>query len=109
MPWVYLITTHDTRGNSHGINRDEVWTVTRHQLFDTDEEAHDYILNKSPIFTDLPLFTEKLTPEQKLKFTEEFCFTNPMYYKYRRLFIGKPDTREMKKSLEEDGVNFIKI
>lgn len=110
MVWVYLVTTHDTFGNSHAINRDEVWTFKKHRQFDTLEEAEQYVLDKSVQMTEMVRFyayDTAMTEADKTAFKREFCFTDDKYMTYRRLFIGTQDIPKLKQALRDNGVKVI--
>lgn len=69
--------------------RDETWYVRKVQSWATIEQARQYVRDQSRIHTELPRFLISLaSEEEKARFIEEFCFDNPLYLSYRRLFVG---------------------
>lgn len=101
---VYKIDTFPIANNSYCVGREESWVLKEDVKFDTIEDARSYIIDKSFIFTDLPLFLVDLPTEKRDDFIEEFCFSDK-YLHYQRFFIGKPNVKKIKNALADQGVN----
>ena len=80
---VYKIQISDTFGNSHATNRDETWYVKKDKTFDTEEEAKEYIIDRTRLFVpELSSFLYILNDdEDKHDFCDKFCFTDDMPFK----------------------------
>jgi len=103
---IYKISTYSIPDNSYKINRDENWIITKVDIHPNSlEEAKNYVIEQSIIFSDLAIFTHNIQDvNDKNKFINEFCFTNDVYLKYRRFFIGYPPIKLIKNALIRDGV-----
>ena len=88
MTTVYKIQVSDTFGNSHTTNRDETLYVKKDKIFHTDEEAIEYIIDRTRLFIpELSYFLVDIKDdEEKLDFCNRFCFTDDMFMTRRRLF-----------------------
>ncbi len=106
---IYRIDIVEVEGNHFSLGRDESWTVREDRTFDNEQDAKNYILDRSKIFTDCvllvqPLIARGASNEEKQKFYNGFCFDDDTYIKYRRFFIGKPPIEDIKAALKNDGV-----
>jgi len=103
---VYKIQISDTFGNSHATNRDETWYVKKDKTFDTEEEAKEYIIDRTRLFVpELSSFLYILNDdEDKHDFCDKFCFTDERYMTKRRYFIGPPDLKKMKALLIKERI-----
>lgn len=94
---VYRIDTFD--GSNHfKTNRHENWIVRKDSAFITDQEARDYIIEKSRVHCDW---------QQVSKNLDDFCFSKK-YLIHQRFFIGEPPLDDIKDALERHGVKIIK-
>jgi hypothetical protein len=105
---VYRIDEFPNQDNSYAVGRTETWVSKPDCRFPTIHEAHEYIFKMTvvhvPYFTELAL---GLAPQQRADFLTEFCFTNDLYLKYRRFFIGAPPLSAMRKALSTEGVKIM--
>lgn len=105
---VYKIDTYHIQNNSHKIDRDESWIERKDKSFMTEDEAKDHIRAMSLIHTNLVTFftsgMKLVDLDERERITEEFCFNNPKYLRYRRYFIGRVPKKEIKKALKDDGI-----
>ena len=105
MPVVYKISTSDTHGNYHQINRDETWFIHQDKQFDSKEEAKEYIRKKTRLFIPkLTICLINLPEEKKHSFCDKFCFTDDRYITHRRYFLGYPNLNNIKQHLKKSGV-----
>jgi hypothetical protein len=105
---VYQLRVYPCEDNRYAVGRQETWQLARSRTFDNKEDATEYIFNSTiihvPEFTNLAL---GLTGDQRLAFAQAFCFDDERYLKYRRFFLGKPDFRALRSSLEQEGVKVL--
>lgn len=113
---VYKIQIFNEGSNAYGVARDERWELKLDTTFDNLVEAKEYIRQQSRQSTNLCNFLQQLreTKEEDRKITEvqfidDFCFNDDKYLKYRRFFIGQPDTKLLFKELKNDGIVVKKI
>jgi hypothetical protein len=105
---VFSLTPSLTQDNRYTTGRTETWTSKPDKAFPTFIEATDYIYNMTRIH--VPYFSELargFDDEKRQSFLHEFCFTNDMYLKYRRFFIGSPPLKEIKLALQEEGIHTV--
>jgi hypothetical protein len=95
---VYSITKSDTHSNSYKTNRDETWIFRICRKFESIEEAEKYVIQMS-----LKDIVRYKCPTNDA-FNRSFCFTDDKYISERTYFIGKPDKKKIKQSLQNDGV-----
>jgi hypothetical protein len=103
MTHVYRITTWDTHGNSHGVNRDETWSISRDKTFMSDDDALKYVRDKN---MELPYFVN-LTYGIGGVALDEFYngfMNDPRYTHHCRWFVGKPPMDKIRAGLASDGV-----
>jgi hypothetical protein len=107
---------YEEGSNAYSVGRSERWELKVEATCNHIEEAQNYVRDYSRQYTILPNFLqqwrETAAEDRKLteaELIEEFCFTNPTYEKYRRLFINKPDTNNIKKMLQQEGIQVINI
>ena len=103
---VYRIQTFTVPKNSHKINRDETWAITKNKSFKTTKQAEYYIREQSIKHTDFLIFAQDLSEKERDLFKDEFCFNNDQYLRYRRYFIGPPPLEAIKATLGKDGIRY---
>lgn len=102
---VYRIQTFEVPDNAHKTGRTENWVVQLAQHFETETEAKLFICEKSRSGTFLPnLLIDCKTEAVREAFTNEFCFDNDLYLRYRRYFIGFPPLNAIRAQLTRDGI-----
>lgn len=113
---VYRIQTFSAGKNSHYIDREESWVLKKDKTFETEQEAKQYIRERSMVHTDLALFTTDIADaDRKRTFVNDFCFDDDKYYHLRRFFLCTDESEaiaiegKMKRELEKDGVRFVKM
>lgn len=100
---VYRIDRVDAKGNSHGINRDEIWSIVLDQTFPTEKDARDYVItmNRKHCTYDL-----SIQYSENDEFIAERC-TSPHWCHRQRYFIGRPDINRIRAQLQADGVTVL--
>jgi hypothetical protein len=89
--------------NSHGVDRDEIWLITKDRAYDTENEAIEYVIAESrklPYYINL---IQSLNKDQEEKFIYEFCF-GEKYYHHNRYFLGRPSIKKLEKGIKNDGI-----
>ena len=104
---IYCIYTFQNSDNSYTVSRDENWVPRLVTNLLTLAEAKQYVIEKSRLVTDLPLFLVNMDNSKKDAFIEQFCFDDDKYLKYRRFFIGYPPIDKIKDALKKDGVKIL--
>jgi hypothetical protein len=107
---VYRIHIYSEGSNSYALARSEQWIVKLDCECEDEEDARQYIKENSLRYTVLPNFLQqwKETTEKDLtqdELIEQFCFTNDLYLKHRRLFINQPDLKAIELALQYDGIS----
>src|SRR5665647_841552 len=111
---IYRIKEFSEGSNSHTVARTERWEIIKETECNSDREAKEYIREYSKQYTILPNFIQQWreTKQEDRTVTleeliDQFCFTNDTYLKYRRLFINKPDVKQLAKELTKDGTKIV--
>jgi hypothetical protein len=104
---VYRLRTLGMGTNAYGVARDEQWRFEKDKKFDDPNEAQQYIIEQSRLHTELPRFLVDVSDVDKNDFIWQFCFSNDVYLKYRRFFLGKPPVLQMEKALKTDGIQVV--
>ena len=103
---IYKIETFDAKSNGYSIGiREENWCVRLDCEIDNLDEAKEYVIQKNIQRSDLPLYLYNLSPTEKSKFIDEFCFSDdPMWVCKRRYFLGQVNKELIFKGLKNDGI-----
>lgn len=96
---VYRIDKVDTYGNSHGVNRDETWSLEKDKTFNSEEEATEYVIAMNRRFCSYDLGIIGASDELiSLRCTgRKWCHK-------QRYFLEKPDIKLIRKKLEDSGI-----
>ena len=88
---IYRIDVSSAENNKYGIDRSESWVVKKDRVFETEEEAKEYVREKSRVHTDMVVLmgTHCDGEEAKVKAVNDFCFDDDKYMPYRRFFLHK--------------------
>jgi hypothetical protein len=105
---VYKISTYSVPDNRFGVGRTEDWEEKCVATFAIEKEANDYIRKESLKCTTIMNYLIGLPRHKWPSFVDEFCFTNDLYFPYRRLFVGPIDKSKMKVALKTLGIQMIK-
>lgn len=100
---VYRIDKVDTYGNSHGVNRDETWSVVLDKTFTNKEEALNYIIHMNRKWCRYELGTLYTNNQE---FIAERC-TDIKWCHKQRYFLGRPNLKLIREYLNKDGVTTI--
>lgn len=98
---VYRIDKVDTFGNSHGVNRDETWSVVLDKTFATEDDARDYVIEMNHKLCGYDLGILYTTTKE---FIMERC-TDIKWCHKQRYFIGRPNIKLIRENLTKDGVS----
>jgi len=114
MPYqVYRIDTYSASKNSHHVDRSESWVARKDKAFSTEEDAKQYIRERSLIHTELVNFLTKgmkmVEGDEREKIIDAFCFSDDKFMKYRRFFLGLVPVKAVIEALKKDGVEVIKV
>ena len=104
---VYRLRTLGMGSNAYGVARNEQWRFEKDKRFYNLAEAQQYIIEQSRLHTELPRFLVDVSHVDKNDFIWQFCFSNDMYLKYRRFFLGYPPVKEIEKVLKADGIQVV--
>lgn len=102
---VFRINTYPVEKNWFNVGRDESWTVLQDKSFGTEEEAKQYIRDKSLIHTDVcnRLLSSK-DQDERNHLLDQYLFYDDRFLGFRRFFIGPPDLKKIALALRKDGV-----
>jgi len=100
---VYQLRDFGMRGNSHNVDRAEMWEIQKYKEFEFEEDARECVIVENMKHTELP---QKLWKYESCKETliDRFCFTDDAFYCDRRFFLGKPDMEKMETALNSRGI-----
>lgn len=101
---VYRIDKTPTRGNSHGVNRDETWGVELDAAFVTVEEARDYVVKMNHRHCGYELGVLYSIDKQAIF---DRCI-NPKWCHVQRYFVGRPNIDMISERLQKDRVSVIR-
>ena len=99
--------------NEYGITRNERWEIKEDESFESEEDAKDYICERSRQHTILPNVLqqwretkeEHKTLKSEQEVVDDFCFnTQDRYYSDRRYFLGPPNLKKLNIKLKEKGI-----
>ena len=100
MTQVYRIDKTNTSGNSHGVNRDETWSVSKDNIFASYEDAMSYIImmNKRLCGYELGILYSYDPEIIAYRCTDiEWCHK-------QRYFIGYPNLKLINEKLKHEGI-----
>lgn len=105
---VYRIENQHLSDNSYFIDRSEYWICKLDNIFDSEDNAKEYILENNKKFSDMILMGFHIKDDNKrIEFYNKFCFDDEYQY-IRKYFLGKPNIDIIKKQLTANGIKFIK-
>jgi hypothetical protein len=108
---VYRIQVFDVQSNKYSVGREESWTLKQDKVFDNEQEAREYVLDKNRIHSDMVrlgahLIMQKNDAELQ-KYYEDFCFNDDRYLRHRRYFLGKPSANKIREQLRQNGIRVL--
>ena len=105
---VFRLQVFPCEDNRYGVGRAETLQLQRDKVFATESEAVEHIYNSTVIHVpEFGNLAYGLQGEQRVAFAQAFCFDDDRYLKYRRFFLGIPDTKAMGKAYKSEGVRVV--
>lgn len=117
---VWQIVNKKMENNKYVIDREEHWHTVKIAEYKTEAEAKQCVIDNTLVhhstshinnlvwaleksLADYYNDTAQMLLEKKQMFYNEFCFTNEKYLQYRRFFVGKPSTKDIRAIVESSG------
>lgn len=103
MTQVYRVDKIAARGNSHAINREEVWSVVSDLTFATEDEAKGYVVAMNRKHCGYELGIQHSMNEEGIAAR---CL-DPAWSHHQKYFMNRPDIKQMQEQLRQDGITVL--
>ena len=105
MTQVYYLEKYPITSNAYTISRSEQWEFIKDRIFDSIEEAKQYIRDKTKTNPEFVIYSHGFDNEKKLELLEKFCFTDNYVHKIR--YFLEPCKEKIIEKLEKDGIKIV--
>jgi hypothetical protein len=95
---VYRVDKVPAHGNSHAVNREEIWSVVLDRTFSTEPEARDYIITMNRKHCGYELGIQHSTSVEGIAAR---CL-DPIWSHHQKYFLGRPDIQQMQEQLRQN-------
>lgn len=101
---VYRIDRTSSHGRSHGLDRDEDWSVELDSTFSIESDARDYVIEMNRRHCGYEL---GVLYSNNMEFIADRC-TDPEWCHRQRYFLGHPNIDLITVNLRKEGVNVLR-